>query len=128
MHFDMQLWQLPFEGEWPTSVTFLGSNRRLAAANQEGTHAANNIRRLLDGTPTRHFEYFNKGELATIGRNRAIAVFGDVRFAGFPAWLLWLFVHIMYLVGFRNRVIVLVEWAHAWFTFQRGVRLLAAER
>ena len=74
--------------------------------------------------PTRPFKYLNKGELATIGRNRAIAVFGDVHFAGFPAWLLWLFVHIMYLVGFRNRVIVLMEWAHAWFTFHRGVRLI----
>ena len=94
------------------------------AANQEGTHAANNVRRLLNGMPTRPFKYLNKGELATIGRNRAIAVFGDVHFAGFPAWLLWLFVHIMYLVGFRNRVIVLMEWAHAWFTFHRGVRLI----
>ena len=94
------------------------------AANQEGTHAAKNVRRLLNGTPTRPFKYLNKGELATIGRNRAIAVFGDVHFAGFPAWLLWLFVHIMYLVGFRNRMIVLMEWAHAWFTFHRGVRLI----
>ena len=94
------------------------------AANQEGTHTANNVRRLLNGTPTRPFKYLNKGELATIGRNRGIAVFGDVHFAGFPAWPLWLFVHIMYLVGFRNRVFVLMEWAHAWFTFQRGVRLI----
>ena len=96
------------------------------AANQEGTHTANNVRRLLNGTPTRPFKYRNKGDLATIGRNRAIAVFGAVHFAGFPAWLLWLFVHIMYLVGFRNRVFVLMEWAHAWFTFQRGVRLITA--
>ena len=94
------------------------------AANQEGTHAAKNVRRRLNGTLTRPFKYLNKGELATIGRNRGIAVFGDVHFAGFPAWLLWLFVHIMYLVGFRNRVFVLMEWAHAWFTFQRGVRLI----
>ena len=94
------------------------------AANQEGAHAARNVLRMVRGAPTLPFAYFNKGDLATIGRNHAVAVFGQVRVAGFPAWLLWVFVHIMYLVGFRNRVIVLFQWAWAWFTFQRGVRLI----
>ncbi|MBI1809134.1 MAG: NAD(P)/FAD-dependent oxidoreductase [Gemmatimonadetes bacterium] len=94
------------------------------AANQEGTHAARNLIRLVQGAPTRPFAYLNKGDLATIGRNRAVAVFGRLRVDGILAWLLWVFVHIMYLVGFRNRAIVLFEWAWAWLTFQRGVRLI----
>ncbi|MFI5311847.1 MAG: NAD(P)/FAD-dependent oxidoreductase [Gemmatimonadales bacterium] len=107
------------DGSWVPGVA--------PAANQEGAHAAANVLRLVSGTQTRPYRYFNKGELATIGRNRAVAVFGTVRFSGYPAWLLWLFVHILYLVGFRNRVIVLVEWAYAYFTFQRGVRLITGQ-
>jgi NADH dehydrogenase len=94
------------------------------AANQEGAAAAKNILRDLRRQPRRNFRYFNKGDLATIGRSRAIADFGKVRFAGRLAWLLWLFVHIMYLVGFRNRLSVLLQWAYAYFTYQRGVRLI----
>jgi NADH dehydrogenase len=94
------------------------------AANQEGTWAAQNVLRLMRDDATQPFRYFNKGDLATIGRNRAVAVFGNLKFAGYPAWLLWLFIHIMYLVGFRNRVSVLVQWAYAYLTFQRGVRLI----
>jgi NADH dehydrogenase len=94
------------------------------AANQEGTHAARNVLRLIRSAPTRPFAYLDKGDLATIGRNRAVAVFGRLRVDGIVAWLLWVFVHIMYLASFRNRVIVLFEWAWAWFTFQRGVRLI----
>jgi NADH dehydrogenase len=107
------------DGSWVPGVA--------PAANQEGTHAAANVLRLAAGTLTRPYRYFNKGELATIGRNRAVAVFGRFRIAGYPAWFLWLFVHILYLVGFRNRVIVLVEWAYAYFTFQRGVRLITGQ-
>jgi NADH dehydrogenase len=94
------------------------------AANQEGAFAAKSIIRDLRGKPRGTFHYFNKGDLATIGRSRAIADFGRVRFAGRLAWFLWLFVHIMYLVGFRNRVMVLIEWAYAYFTYQAGVRLI----
>ena len=94
------------------------------AANQEGTHAAGNVLRLIGDEATRPFTYFHKGDLATIGRNRAIGVFGKFKFAGYPAWLMWLFIHIMYLVGFRNRISVLVQWAYAYLTFQRGVRLI----
>ena len=94
------------------------------AANQEGEAAAKSIIRDLRRQPRRKFHYFNKGDLATIGRSRAIANFGRVRFAGRLAWLLWLFVHIMYLVGFRNRIVVFIEWAYAYFTYQAGVRLI----
>jgi NADH dehydrogenase len=99
------------------------------AAIQEGRRAALNALRIVNGETTIHFRYYNKGDLATIGRNRAIAVFGRVEVAGYPAWLLWLFVHILYLAGFRNRLSVLIQWAYAYFTFQRGVRLITvAER
>jgi NADH dehydrogenase len=99
------------------------------AAMQEGRRAADNALRIVNGETTNPFRYYNKGDLATIGRNRAIAVFGRFEVAGYPAWLLWLFVHILYLVGFRNRLSVLMQWAYAYFTFQRGVRLItAAER
>ena len=99
------------------------------AANQEGATAAKNIIHILRRQPTRPFRYFNKGDLAVIGRSRAIADFGKIRLSGFIAWVLWLFVHIMYLVGFRNRVIVFIEWAYNYFTYQRGVRVITnAER
>ena len=98
------------------------------AANQEGTHAARNVLRLLRGQPTKPFHYFNKGNLATIGRHRAIADFGWLRLTGWVAWWFWLFVHILYLVGFRNRVTVLIQWAYAYFTYQRGARLITGMR
>lgn len=94
------------------------------AANQQGAHAARNILDDLRRRSRRSFRYANKGNLATIGRNRAVADFGWLRFSGRPAWWLWLFVHILYLVGFRNRVSVLLQWAYAYFTFERGVRLI----
>ncbi|MCC6770776.1 MAG: NAD(P)/FAD-dependent oxidoreductase [Gemmatimonadaceae bacterium] len=94
------------------------------AANQEGAWAARNILRTVRRQERAPFRYFNKGDLATIGRYRAIADFGTVDFTGVPAWLLWLFVHIMYLVGFRNRVTVLIQWAWAYFAYQRGSRLI----
>jgi NADH:ubiquinone reductase (H+-translocating) len=94
------------------------------AAIQEGTFAAKSIIRDLRRQPRKTFHYFNKGDLAVIGRSRAIADFGRVRFTGWLAWVLWLFVHIMYLVGFRNRVVVFIEWAYAYFTYQAGVRLI----
>ena len=99
------------------------------AANQEGRRAAKNVIRLIRRQETRPFHYFNKGDLAVIGRSRAVADFGKLRFGGRVAWLLWLFVHIMYLVGFRNRISVFIEWAYNYFTYQRGVRLITnAER
>ncbi len=100
------------------------------AAMQEGRRAAANALRIVNAETTSPFRYYNKGDMATIGRNRAIAVFGRrLEVSGFPAWLLWLFIHIMYLAGFRNRLSVLVQWGYAYFTYQRGVRLItSAER
>jgi NADH dehydrogenase len=94
------------------------------AANQEGAFAAKSIIRDTRHQPRKKFHYFNKGDLATIGRSRAIADFGKVRFTGRLAWFLWLFVHIMYLVGFRNRIVVFIDWAYSYFTYQAGVRLI----
>ncbi len=94
------------------------------AANQEGRWAARNILRTVRRQERKPFRYFNKGDLATIGRHRAIADFGVIDFTGILAWLLWLFVHIMYLVGFRNRLTVLIQWAWAYFAYQRGSRLI----
>jgi NADH dehydrogenase len=96
------------------------------AAMQEGTAAAKNILRTLRREARRAFRYRNKGNLATIGRQRAIADFGRFHVEGPLAWWFWLFVHIMYLAGFRNRAAVLVEWAYAFFTYQRGSRLITA--
>jgi NADH dehydrogenase len=93
-------------------------------AMQQGRFAAKSIIRDLRRQPREKFHYFNKGDLATIGRSRAIADFGRVKFTGRLAWFLWLFVHIMYLVGFRNRIVVFIEWAYAYFTYQAGVRLI----
>ena len=95
------------------------------AANQEGAHAARMIRYDAQHRPRTSFRYRNKGDLATIGRLRAIAMFGDrLHLTGFAAWFFWLFVHILYLAGFRNRISVLIEWGYAFFTFQRGARLI----
>lgn len=94
------------------------------AAIQEGKSAAKNILRELKGEPRKPFHYRNKGDLAVIGRSRAIADLGWIRFSGWFAWMFWLFVHITYLIGFRNRIVVLFEWAYAYFTSQAGVRLI----
>ena len=94
------------------------------AAIQEGKAAAKNILRDLHHQPRKNFRYLNKGDLAVIGRSRAIADLGWITFSGRLAWFFWLFVHIMYLVGFRNRVIVFIDWAYSYFTYQPGVRLI----
>jgi NADH:ubiquinone reductase (H+-translocating) len=93
-------------------------------AIQMGRHAARNIRYALDGKPYEPFEYRNLGNLATIGRASAIADFGWLRLKGWIAWVVWLFVHIMNLIGFRNRLVVLVQWAWSYFTYQRAIRLI----
>jgi NADH dehydrogenase len=94
-------------------------------AIQQGRYVAKAIVDRIRDRPIAPFHYRNKGELATIGRAAAVANFGRLRFAGFPAWLLWLFVHLMYLVGFENRVLVFVQWAWNYFTRNRGARLIA---
>ena len=97
------------------------------AAMQQGRSAGRNIARTLAGNARVPFDYFNKGDVATIGRHKAVADFGRLRMAGRFAWWLWLTIHIMYLIGFRNRITVLIEWAYAYFTYQRGVRLITGQ-
>jgi NADH dehydrogenase len=94
-------------------------------AIQMGKHAAANIRRAIDKQPYRPFVYKDLGNLATIGRASAIADFGWLRLKGWLAWLVWLFVHIFNLIGFRNRIVVLIQWAWAYFSYQRAIRLIA---
>ncbi len=94
------------------------------AAVQGGQHAARQIVRRLAGEPIETFHYVDKGSLATIGRKAAVADFGRVKLSGFLAWAAWLFIHILLLIGFRNRVLVFIEWAWAYFTYQRGARLI----
>ena len=74
--------------------------------------------------PRLPFRYRDKGMLATIGRGSAVAKIGPIKASGFFAWLLWLFVHIFFLIGFRNRLIVMIQWAWSYFTFDRGARLI----
>jgi len=93
-------------------------------AIQMGRHAARNIGRALDAKPYEPFAYRNLGNMATIGRASAIADFGWLRLNGYIAWLAWLFVHLVNLIGFRNRLVVLVQWAWAYFTYQRAIRLI----
>jgi len=93
-------------------------------AMQQGKATAENIARELQGNPRQDFHYLDKGSLATIGRAAAVAQFGKVHISGFLAWLSWLFVHIFFLIGFRNRIIVLIQWAWAYFTYERGARLI----
>ena len=94
------------------------------AAVQMGLHAAHAILADVAGKPRPAFRYRDKGQLAVIGRGRAVAEIGRIRTGGFIAWLLWIFVHIFFLIGFRNRVVVMFEWAWSYFTFQRGARLI----
>ena len=94
------------------------------AAMQSGPRAAKNILRLMDRRETKPFRYRNKGDVATIGRLRAVALIAGLHLSGWIAWWTWLFIHILYLAGFRNRLSVLLEWAYSFFTFQRGARLI----
>jgi len=97
-------------------------------AMQSGPWAAKNIVRRIQGRSTTPFKYWNKGDTATIGRYRAVFQLPWFNISGKPAWWFWLFLHIMYLAGFRNRAGVLLEWAYAYFTYQRGARLITASR
>jgi NADH dehydrogenase len=94
------------------------------AANQMGRHAALNILRSLEGQPHAAFHYVDKGSLATIGRRAGVAQIGRIKLWGAPAWLAWLVIHIFFLIGFRNRIVVMFDWALAYLTYQRHARLL----
>jgi NADH dehydrogenase len=97
------------------------------AAIQEGEHTAGNIIRAVEGQPLRAFHYHDKGSLATIGRAAGVADFGRIKLSGFLAWFSWLAVHIFFLIGFRNRILVMLQWAWAYVTYQRGARLITGE-
>jgi len=94
------------------------------AAMQMGRHAARMIQADIEGRARWTFRYKDKGSLATIGRARAVADFGWLRFGGFVAWISWLAIHIFYLIGFRNRLFVLASWAWSYLTFRRGARII----
>ena len=97
-------------------------------AMQEGAHAARNILRVTKGEPTTAFRYRDYGTMAVIGRGSAVADIGPVETSGFFAWVFWLFLHIFWLIGFRNRLAVLGEWAWSYVTLQRRVRLITGEK
>jgi NADH dehydrogenase len=97
-------------------------------AMQMGRRVAGNIRNDLAGKPYEEFHYFDKGNMATIGRKAAIAEIGKLHLSGFIAWMAWLVVHIFFLIGFRNRFMVLFNWAWSYFTYQRGARLITGRR
>ncbi len=93
-------------------------------AMQQGAHAARNIQAAIAGRPRTPFVYRFYGNMATIGRNAAIGDFGWMRLKGYPAWLAWLFIHVFQLIGFRNRLSVVLQWAASYLTYQRSVRLI----
>jgi NADH dehydrogenase len=93
-------------------------------AMQQGRLAARNILAMIDGQKPQRFHYWDKGNMATIGRHKAVADLKLVHLSGLPAWLAWLFVHLIFLVGFRNRLLVLFQWAWAYLTFNAGARLI----
>ena len=97
------------------------------AAMQSGRRAAANILARLQGRPPAPFTYRDLGNMATIGRAHAVADLGWVRLTGYLAWLAWLFLHLLFLVGFKNRMVVLVQWLVAYVTRQRGVRLITGD-
>jgi NADH dehydrogenase len=96
-------------------------------ALQEGRYVAKIIGGDLRNEPRKNFNYFDKGSLATIGRAAAVAQFRKLHISGYFAWLAWLFVHIFFLIGFRNRIIVLIQWAWSYLTYERGARLITGD-
>jgi NADH:quinone reductase (non-electrogenic) len=107
------------EGKWLPGVA--------PVAMQQGTAAAENIAHDLRHEPRKNFHYRDKGTLATIGRAAAVAQIGKAHISGYFAWLAWLFIHIFFLIGFRNRLLVLIQWAWSYVTFERGARLITGD-
>jgi NADH dehydrogenase len=97
-------------------------------ANQQGTAAADNIGRQVRGVAPAPFHYRDPGIMVTIGKNAAVARLAGISFTGFAAWLLWLFVHVMNLIGFRNRIVVLIDWGMDYFFAERSARLMLSCR
>lgn len=94
------------------------------AAIQQGKQLAKNIINIIENKPTTPFKYFDKGAMATVGRNRAVVDINKIRFQGIFAWFTWMFVHLMTLVGFRNKLVVFVNWVWSYFSYDRGTRLI----
>jgi NADH dehydrogenase len=94
---------------------------------QMGRYVAASIADDLAHRPRKPFHYRDKGSLATIGRAAAVAQFPKFKITGYPAWIAWLFIHILFLIGFRNRLLVMIQWAWSYFTFERGARLITDE-
>lgn len=97
------------------------------AAIQEGKYIAELVRRRLKGKTLPAYKFFDKGSLAVIGRNRAVVEVAGNRFGGFPAWIIWIFIHITFLIGFDNKLLVLIQWSWTYFTKKRGARLIIDE-
>ena len=95
--------------------------------DSQGKVAARNIRRIVKGEGLEEFQYKDPGLLATIGRNAAVARIWGLSFSGFIAWLIWVFLHIYRLIGFRNRLLVLINWAWEYFFYENQVRLITKE-
>jgi len=93
-------------------------------AIQQGEYVAKAVARELEHQPRRSFQYHDKGSLATIGRAAGVAQFGNLKLSGYFAWLAWLFIHIFFLIGFRNRLLVMIQWAWSYLTYERGARLI----
>lgn len=93
-------------------------------AIQQGTLLAKNLINIIEKRPTESFKYFDKGSMATVGRNRAVVDIGKIHFQGVFAWFTWMFVHLMTLVGFRNKIVVFVNWVWSYFSYDRGTRLI----
>ena len=97
------------------------------AAIQMGRHAARSVTARLNGDTPGPFRYVDRGTMATLGRSAAIAQIHRISLSGFPAWLAWLFVHLVFLIGFRNRLVVLLEWARSYLTHGRSARLIVGD-
>mgnify|MGYP003642676848 FL=1 len=108
-----------FSNEYPK-----GHPQVAQPAIQQGQHLAKNFERLLEGKPMVPFSYLDKGSMATVGRNRAVVDLHKLRFGGFLAWFIWMFVHLMALVGFRNKVIVFFNWAYNYINYDKAARLI----
>jgi NADH:ubiquinone reductase (H+-translocating) len=107
-----------------TDATPKGHPGVAQVAIQMGEHTAKTILQLINGEPTVPFKYFDKGSLATVGRNKAVADLGKLKFQGFFAWIIWMFVHLISLLGFRNKIIVFINWSMSYLTYNGGARLI----
>lgn len=110
---------LPMDGDTPVEAPTTAPN-----AIQQGQCAAKNLLCYFENKEPESYTYFDKGSLSTIGRSSAVVHLGKIKATGFFAWLLWLVVHLLYLIGFRNRLIVLINWTWEYFAFERGVRVI----